>query len=178
MRYENSAEPPWNQWPIMPFGRHKGRIVADLPLHYLQWMVQKCDYLDEQLKAHVLRVIAVGRLRGGCLQLIRQDRPEGVASVHDLLAGVVDAILFASPLSGLLVIGCCMPSEVESYAAWLRKDRSAQAWLEAGGRISLWTISDTVNSDGCTKLMRYEVREASAPPATDDQSCPAPPEAL
>jgi hypothetical protein len=31
----------------MPFGKHKGELLADIPVHYLDWMIGQ-DWMDEK----------------------------------------------------------------------------------------------------------------------------------
>lgn len=39
---------------MMPFGKHKGKRVADVPPEYLRWAVDHCE-LDETLYAEMMR---------------------------------------------------------------------------------------------------------------------------
>jgi len=34
---------------VMPFGKHKGEKLADLPVEYLEWLYYKCDGLNDSL---------------------------------------------------------------------------------------------------------------------------------
>jgi hypothetical protein len=34
----------------MPFGKHKGRRLAEIPSHYLCWILNNCDHLDRRLR--------------------------------------------------------------------------------------------------------------------------------
>lgn len=38
----------------MPFGKHKDAMLKDLPLNYVQWLLEKADNLDEDLRATLL----------------------------------------------------------------------------------------------------------------------------
>jgi hypothetical protein len=37
----------------MPFGKHKGRLVSDVPTSYLRWLLRECD-LDPPLRRAVV----------------------------------------------------------------------------------------------------------------------------
>jgi hypothetical protein len=50
--YLASTEGPWGQAMFdrrMPFGRHRGKLLRDVPTAYLAWMLRTCD-LDPLLK--------------------------------------------------------------------------------------------------------------------------------
>lgn len=43
---------------VMPFGKHKGELIEDLPTDYIEWLLTECDLrpalqkeLENQLKA-------------------------------------------------------------------------------------------------------------------------------
>lgn len=39
---------------VMPFGKHKGTKLADLPNDYLHWLLNKCENLDADLRTALL----------------------------------------------------------------------------------------------------------------------------
>jgi hypothetical protein len=51
-------------WPTMPFGRHKGQDVRDVPTDYLQWVLQNIprERLSTPLRAAII-VVVTDRLR-------------------------------------------------------------------------------------------------------------------
>ena len=40
----------------MPWGKHKGRPVRELPASYLEWMARKCTAITEELRLEIERV--------------------------------------------------------------------------------------------------------------------------
>ena len=45
----------------MPFGKHKHKLLEDVPRDYLLWVLDNCDNLSPTLKAEVRRVLGVGQ---------------------------------------------------------------------------------------------------------------------
>jgi hypothetical protein len=41
----------------MPFGRHRGQLIADIPSRYLRWLLRECD-LEPILYAAVMRELS------------------------------------------------------------------------------------------------------------------------
>ena len=37
------------EFKVMPFGKHKGMPIFELPLNYMEWMVEKSDILNDTL---------------------------------------------------------------------------------------------------------------------------------
>lgn len=37
----------------MPFGKHKGEWICDIPTAYLRWLIENCDELNTSLRNHV-----------------------------------------------------------------------------------------------------------------------------
>lgn len=37
----------------MPFGKHKGEQLADIPTEYLQWVFENCSYIRSDLRAEI-----------------------------------------------------------------------------------------------------------------------------
>lgn len=42
--------------PRMPFGKHKGRLIPDIPTNYLRWLIREVD-LDDDLREAVRDVL-------------------------------------------------------------------------------------------------------------------------
>ena len=45
----------WTWEPEMPFGKHKGKKVSDVPLDYLRWLAKNSVRLDEELRSAIER---------------------------------------------------------------------------------------------------------------------------
>lgn len=43
---------------VMPFGKHKGMLIADMPTDYLQWLATKADINNQKLLEAVQKVLA------------------------------------------------------------------------------------------------------------------------
>ena len=41
----------------MPFGKHKGRLLTDIPSSYLRWLLRECD-LDPPLRRAVIEALS------------------------------------------------------------------------------------------------------------------------
>lgn len=42
---------------IMPFGKHKGKSIHDLPHSYLYWLVSKCEFANEAIKNEAIKAL-------------------------------------------------------------------------------------------------------------------------
>lgn len=43
MRSENKKQPAYTDLDLMPFGKHKGEPMQDVPAHYLRWLWTEGD---------------------------------------------------------------------------------------------------------------------------------------
>ncbi len=41
----------------LPFGKHRGKLLADIPISYLEWVLGNCDNASPALRAEIKRVI-------------------------------------------------------------------------------------------------------------------------
>lgn len=52
----------------MPFGKHKGEMVDDLPLDYIEWLLTNIDNLREELKAELERQVIMKKGGGAIVR--------------------------------------------------------------------------------------------------------------
>jgi hypothetical protein len=55
------TDEPWR----VPFGKHEGKLLADVPRTYLRWMAEKCDDIDEGLRLAVVCILGGEKGAGG-----------------------------------------------------------------------------------------------------------------
>lgn len=64
----------------MPFGKHKGRDITDIPRSYLCWMLNTIEFHDECLREEVRRVYygigEVDEIRSAYLRLAKKYHPD------------------------------------------------------------------------------------------------------
>lgn len=53
----------WNVLTTMPFGKHKGIPVAEVPVGYLQWVVRECKNISPYLRRSINVVVNGGYSR-------------------------------------------------------------------------------------------------------------------
>lgn len=39
--------------PVMPFGKHKGSLVSDIPADYLVWLYDKAELKNDKIRAYI-----------------------------------------------------------------------------------------------------------------------------
>lgn len=44
---------PMTDQSLMPFGKHKGKALANVPAHYLLWLYENAENLRNPLKAYI-----------------------------------------------------------------------------------------------------------------------------
>ena len=42
---------------IMPFGKHRGKTLDDIPLTYLKWVLESCERATPSLRAEIRRLV-------------------------------------------------------------------------------------------------------------------------
>ena len=42
---------------IMPFGKHRGKRLADIPLSYLRWVLENCEGINAHLRDEIMRLL-------------------------------------------------------------------------------------------------------------------------
>lgn len=48
-----SAIVPYTDDDLMPFGKHKGEPIQDVPVNYLHWLYQQKPLSDKRLQAYI-----------------------------------------------------------------------------------------------------------------------------
>jgi hypothetical protein len=55
---------------LMPFGKHKGTRLDEIPEEYLHWVLENCERLDQRLRESIRAIVApVGPQPNGGLRL-------------------------------------------------------------------------------------------------------------
>jgi len=52
---------------LMPFGKHRGEPIEDLPTDYIEWLLENCETLRPSLQEE-LEAQLVGRQGGGIVR--------------------------------------------------------------------------------------------------------------
>lgn len=56
----------------MPFGKHKGEFIEDLPKDYIEWVLGNCDFLRDDLREELENQILLSEGKGVVRQEVRK----------------------------------------------------------------------------------------------------------
>ncbi len=75
--------------PVMSFGKHKGKLVSEVPRGYLRWTVANVSRMNPELRATIERHLnspAKGRRKQWATRIASQDGAVASTEMTDLLA--------------------------------------------------------------------------------------------
>lgn len=100
------------------FGKHKGKLVKDLPVHYQKWIIEKTDYAivdGTSSEVELNTVLSTGKHKGLTLAEVIRCMPEEVKKVHKSgkikLSEQAKYTLYNNPKKALRVLSAYYPKD-------------------------------------------------------------------
>jgi len=57
----------------MPWGKHEGELIADVPSDYLRWVLRRASYADDELKRDIRAELSKRRQRPGSVEYVQRN---------------------------------------------------------------------------------------------------------
>lgn len=48
---------PQRDWPVMPFGKHRGVSIDRVPRDYLEWVLDNCTHISAHLRRSIEEIV-------------------------------------------------------------------------------------------------------------------------